>query len=444
MHFLVLIPSEEAYTPVMQIPRQLQVLVEDGLIEAVVRPLMSGKEASVLVVISEGQVRCAKVYKEANQRNFRQRAGYEETRRTRNSRSARAMGRRSRFGKQELEAAWQTTEVDTMHRLAHAGVRVPTPHVFAEGVLIMDLVVDAEGNAAPRLNDVSLTPERAREYHAFMLSQIVRMLCAGLIHGDLSEYNVLVGVDGPVLIDFPQAVDAAANNSAKTFLLRDVANMAAYFGQFAPELKKTQYGKEIWKQYERGELDVDGTLTGLFEESKAEVDVTGVMRDITDAKEEHERRTGRTVVDVSPAPGSEDTGTEGGHQPGRGRGGGNGTQGASSPSHARDPQANPAPGNSKRRRRRRGRGRGDAPGNAQQNASSAGASTQRGRAGSENSPPSRPNSPPSRPNSPPSRPEGPARAPQNAGTGQGSPGGEDAGPPRRRRRRRRRKPPAQS
>jgi len=418
----------------MQIPSRLQSLVNDGLVDAVIRPLMSGKEASVLIVLSEGELRCAKVYKEANERNFRNRAGYEEGRGIRNTRSARAMGRRSRFGKQELEAAWQTKEVDTLHLLAHAGVRVPTPHVFVEGVLIMELVVDAEGNAAPRLNDVSLTPEMARKYHAFMLNQIVRMLCAGIIHGDLSEYNVLVDRDGPVVIDFPQAVDAAANNSAKKLLLRDVGNMADYFAQFAPELKRCQHGKEIWRLYERGELDVDAELTGEFEESSAEIDVAGVMRDISDAREDHERRTGTKGEDVSNADQHPETTRPGRPQPGRGNRGAEprGSSGARNPSGSGD-SAGEASANAvepvpqKRRRRRRGRGRGGSQAPTQARQPSGTGQGQGAVKSHENR----------------STPRPASRADTSNPRVGGAPNatGEDGAPPRRRRRRRRKKPP---
>ena len=188
----------------MRIPKRLQPLVEDGLIDEVVRPLMSGKEASVLVVRTGEEILCAKVYKEAQNRSFHQRANYEEGRSVRNSRRARAMSKRSKFGKQELEEAWQSAEVDAIYRLARAGVRVPKPHTFTDGVLVMELVVDADGQAAPRLNDIQLTAALARRYHAFMIQQIVRMLCAGIVHGDLSEYNVLVGSDGPWSSIFPR------------------------------------------------------------------------------------------------------------------------------------------------------------------------------------------------------------------------------------------------
>jgi RIO kinase 1 len=284
----------------MKVPKRLQPLVDDGLVDEVIRPLMSGKEASVLVVSSGGEIRCAKVYKEANKRSFRQRVDYEEGRGVRNSRRARAMAKRSKFGKAQLEESWQSTEVDTIYRLERAGVRVPKPHLFSDGVLIMELVVDGSGNAAPRLNDIQLSAALARTYHAFMLQQIVRMLCAGLIHGDLSEYNVLVDADGPVVIDFPQAVDAAGNQSAKRMFLRDVDNMRDYFSRFAPEFKSTNYGKEIWKLYEHGELEPETELTGLVEEETGEANVDGVLQDIEDAREEHYRRFGRKVVDIAP------------------------------------------------------------------------------------------------------------------------------------------------
>ena len=343
----------------MKIPKSLLSLVEDGLIDEVVRPLMSGKEASVLIVESGGEIRCAKVYKEAKHRSFKQRTSYEEGRSVRNSRRARAMAKRSKYGKQELEEEWQNTEVDTIFALARAGVRVPKPHAFSEGVLIMELVVDANGHAAPRLNDVSLTPDRARAYHAFMLNQIVRMLCAGLIHGDLSEYNVLVSSDGPVLIDFPQAVNAAGNNSAREMLVRDVRNMANYFGRFAPELRRTKYGKEIWKLYERGELHPDVELTGYVEEATGPADISGVLSDIEDARAEQARRFGRQVVDIVPErpPGP----TKEQRQPGKPararsrRGRGPRGNGAPDEGQRRASDGDAAEGSPKKKRRRRNR-----------------------------------------------------------------------------------------
>ena len=268
----------------MKIPNRLQPLVEDGLIDDVTRQLMSGKEATVYVVVFGDEVRCAKVYKEADKRSFRQSVDYTEGRKVKNSRQARAMQKGSKYGRASQEAAWQSAEVDALYRLANAGVRVPTPYNFYEGVLLMELVTGDDGNAAPRLNDVQLSHETALEYHAFLIQQVVRMLCAGIVHGDLSEFNILVGSNGPVIIDLPQAVDAAGNNHAKEMLLRDVNNLATYFGQFAPALKTSQYGKEIWSLYERGDLKTDTPLTGKFTTQEKAVDMRGVMREIENAK----------------------------------------------------------------------------------------------------------------------------------------------------------------
>ena len=328
----------------MRVPKRLQPLVEDGLVDEVIRPLMSGKEASVLVVSSGGEVRCAKVYKEANNRSFRARVDYEEGRGVRNSRRARAMAKRSKFGKAQLEEAWQSTEVDTIYKLERAGVRVPKPYTFSSGVLIMELVVDAQGHAAPRLSDVRLSPERARTYHAFMLDQVKRMLCAGLIHGDLSGYNVLVGSEGPVVIDFPQAVDAAANQGAKRMFLRDVDNMRATFGRFARELNRTDYGKEMWKLYERGELQPDTELTGLVEEETAKANVGSVLDEIEEARAEHDRRTRLRVVDIAPSDDPPRSTT--GARPHRGQGG-------STPAGAHVNGQGGAPRKRRRRRRRK-------------------------------------------------------------------------------------------
>ena len=268
----------------MKIPPRLQPLLEDGLIDDVTRQLMSGKEAMVFVVVSADEVRCAKVYKEANKRSFRQSVDYTEGRKTKNSRQARAMQKGSKYGRESQEAAWQSAEVDALYRLTAAGVRVPTPYNFYEGVLVMELVTGTDGNAAPRLNDVQLSAETAREYHAFLIGQVVKMLAAGIVHGDLSEFNILVGADGPVIIDLPQAVDAAGNNHAKDMLVRDVNNLANYFGQFAPELLKTQYAKEIWALYERGDLTIDSPLTGQFSDTNKAVDMQSVMREIKNAE----------------------------------------------------------------------------------------------------------------------------------------------------------------
>ena len=274
----------------MKTPKRLEPLIESGLIDEVLYALKSGKEAAVYVVRCGSTVCCAKVYKEADQRSFRQSVLYQEGRKVRNTRRARAMEKGSRYGRQEQESAWQNAEVTALYRLADAGVRVPKPYNFIDGVLLMELVTDADGHPAPRLNDMAMSPEQARDYHAFLIAQIVRMLCDGLVHGDLSEYNVLVGEDGPVIIDLPQAVDAAANNHARQMLQRDVANMAAYFGRFAPELLTTHYGKEMWKLYQSGELHPDITLTGRFEDVAAPADVRSVMREIDAAREDNEAR----------------------------------------------------------------------------------------------------------------------------------------------------------
>lgn len=282
----------------MKTPKRLEPLIEDGLIDEVLRPLMSGKEAAVYVVRCGTELRCAKVYKEANKRSFRQAAEYQEGRKVRNSRQARAMAKGTKYGRKEQEEAWQNAEVAALFRLANAGVRVPKPYDFLDGVLLMEMVADEEGDAAPRLNDVVMEPELARDFHEFLIRQIVMMLCAGLVHGDLSEFNVLVGPDGPVIIDLPQAVDAAGNNHAFRMLERDVGNMAAYFGRFAPELRYTHYAKEMWALYEDGKLLPDTVLTGHFDDPEDEADVDSVLREIADALREQERReAGRAAQD---------------------------------------------------------------------------------------------------------------------------------------------------
>ncbi len=280
----------------MKTPSRIEPLVTDGLVDKVLRQLMSGKEAMVYVVQCGDEVRCAKVYKEANKRSFRQAVDYTEGRKTKNSRKARAMEKGSRYGRQEQEAAWQHAEVDALYRLAAAGVRVPTPYNFHEGVLLMELVADENGEPAPRLNDVVMSEEIARQYHAVLIRQVVRMLCAGIVHGDLSEYNVLVDSEGPVIIDLPQAIDAAANNNASRMLERDVNNLATYFGQFAPELLDTRYDKEIWSLYESGKLHVDSELTGVFKEEEKPADLDEVMQIIDAAREEEAARQERIAA----------------------------------------------------------------------------------------------------------------------------------------------------
>ena len=265
-------------------------MIEEGLVDTVVRQLMSGKEAMVYVVRSGVETRCAKVYKEATHRSFRQAVDYTENRKVKNTRQARAMAKGTRFGRQSQESAWQRAEVDALYRLAAAGVRVPKPYNFLDGVLLMELVTDENGDAAPRLNDVLLTPEQARTHHGMLMLQVVRMLCAGVVHGDLSEFNILLGADGPVIIDLPQAVDAAGNNHANRMLLRDVANLRDFFSRFAPELLHTNFGPEIWDLYQRGALDTDVVLTGHFERKFAAADVGSVMREIDDARADEAAR----------------------------------------------------------------------------------------------------------------------------------------------------------
>jgi RIO kinase 1 len=274
----------------MKIPKRLQPLLEDGLIDGVVRQLMSGKEAMVFVVRCGEDTRCAKVYKEANKRAFRQAVDYTENRKTKNTRQARAMAKGTRFGRKAQEAAWQSAEVDALYRLAAAGVRVPQPYNFHEGVLLMELVADEHGEAAPRLNDLEFTPAMARLHHQSLIREVVRMLCAGVIHGDLSEFNILVGADGPVIIDLPQAVDAAGNNHAPKMLERDVANLRNYFGRYAPELLATEYGREIWALFEAGQLTPDTPLTGRFARIEKAVDLEGVLQEIEDARLEDAAR----------------------------------------------------------------------------------------------------------------------------------------------------------
>ena len=277
----------------MKTPKRLQPLVDDGLIDEVLMQLMSGKEAQVYVVRCGNDVRCAKVFKEAKQRSFKQAVQYQEGRKERNSRRARAMSKKTRYGQKEQEQAWLTAEVDALYRLAAADVRVPKPYGFVDGVLLMEMITDAEGDVAPRLDDVTLTHEQALRYHDKVITDVVRMLCAGLIHGDLSEFNVLVDAEGPVIIDLPQAVDAAGNNSAAAMLERDVDNMRAYFGRFAPELLTTHYGKEMWALYEAGELHPDSKLTGHFTFATHIANVDELMEVIDDAKEEEAERQAR-------------------------------------------------------------------------------------------------------------------------------------------------------
>ncbi|MGB5464938.1 MAG: PA4780 family RIO1-like protein kinase [Sedimenticolaceae bacterium] len=277
----------------MKSPKRIQPLIDEGQVDEVICQLMSGKEAMVYMVRCGTEIRCAKVYKEANQRSFKKAVEYREGRKGRNSRRTRAMEKGSKFGRHQLEAAWQNAEVDALYRLANAGVRVPQPYGCFDGVLLMELITDEEGSVAPRLGDVSMTAERALEDHAVIMRYVTRMLCTGVVHGDLSEFNVLMDDVGPVIIDLPQAVDAAGNNNAQSMLERDVNNMTAYYGQFAPELLDSKYAKEIWSLYEDGELHPEVELTGCFAESTEAVDVDLVMQEIKAAFAEEQERQER-------------------------------------------------------------------------------------------------------------------------------------------------------
>ncbi len=277
----------------MKTPKRILPLVEDGLVDEVVRRLMSGKEADVFLVRCGNDIRCAKVYKEASKRSFKKAVEYQEGRKVRNSRRARAMQKGSKFGRKEQETIWQSAEVDALYKLANAGVRVPEPYGCFDGVLLMELITDEDGHVAPRLNDISMPAEQAREDHEIMMHYIMRMLCVGLIHGDLSEFNVLVDDYGPVIIDLPQAVDAAANNSAKRMLTRDVDNITKYYAQYAPELLKTQYAKELWTLFEAGDLHLELELTGHYHVKEKAVNVDSVLEEIKAVLAEEEMRQER-------------------------------------------------------------------------------------------------------------------------------------------------------
>ena len=281
----------------MKIPKRIQPLIDDGIIDAVISRLMSGKEADVFVVRCGSEIRCAKVYKEAMKRSFKQAVTYQEGRKVRNSRRNRAMDKGSKYGRKQTEGIWQNAEVDALYKLDGAGVRVPTPYGCIDGVLLMELICDADGDVAPRLGDVTMSPEQALEDHRLVMLYVVRMLCVGVVHGDLSEFNVLLDEQGPVIIDLPQAVNAAANNQAESMLSRDVNNMTNYYGQFAPELLDTRYAKEIWELYEAGELHPDIELTGEFHEDEQAADVDAVLTEISAAIEEEEARLERMKPD---------------------------------------------------------------------------------------------------------------------------------------------------
>ena len=277
----------------MKIPKRIQPLVDDGLVDEVLSRLMSGKEADVYVVRAHGEIRCAKVYKDAAQRSFKKAVNYQEGRKVRNTRRGRAMEKGSKYGRKQQEASWQNAEVEALAKLATAGVRVPETYGCLDGVLLMELITDHEGDVAPRLGDVTMSAEQATEDHALIMSYVSKMLCAGIIHGDLSEFNVLVDQYGPVIIDLPQAVDAAANNHAKAMLLRDVANMTNYYGLFEPKLFQSYYAQEMWELYENGQLQPDTLLTGKFKQPTKKADVDSVMDEIKAIMAEEQARQER-------------------------------------------------------------------------------------------------------------------------------------------------------
>ncbi|MEO0605852.1 MAG: PA4780 family RIO1-like protein kinase [Myxococcota bacterium] len=274
----------------MRVPPELEPLLDMGVIDGVLRPLMSGKEAQVYLVTADGDVRVAKVYKDAGRRSFKHRSDYLEGRRGRNTRAERAKGKRSAYGRAEIEAAWRSAEVDAINRLYRAGVRVPEPYDFVEGVLVMQLVRGDDGEPAPRLVDVDLERDEARDIFFELLSQVTRMLCVGLVHGDLSDFNVLLGVDGPTIIDLPQAIDAAANPNARRILVRDVDNLTSFFSRWVPKLRNRPYGAELWDLYERAELTPETRLTGRVRRSKRKADVSSVVDEIAAAVKEEGRR----------------------------------------------------------------------------------------------------------------------------------------------------------
>jgi len=274
----------------MRIPDSLVSLVDDGIIDSVDRPLMSGKEAQVYLVRSGGEQRVAKIYKEAQNRSFKQRAAYTEGRQTKNSRDQRAIEKRTKHGRAQDEASWRSTEVDVIYRLRAAGVRVPIPYNFIDGVLVMELVTDEDGNPAPRLGDVRFTPNEALAVFDQLLAEVVKMLCAGVVHGDLSDFNVLMTERGPVVIDFPQALDAAKNANARAILIRDVANLERFIARYFPDRPQTHYAEEMWDLFTRDELRPDSKLTGRYRRSQRSVDMGGLLRELAYVEQDEARR----------------------------------------------------------------------------------------------------------------------------------------------------------
>ena len=387
----------------MRVPQRLAPLMDQGIIQEVVRPLLSGKEAKLFLVISEGEPCVAKVYKEQQQRSFKHRAEYTEGRRVRNSRTQRAINKRSRYGRALDEAAWHEAEVDAIYRLCAANVRVPRPLAFVEGVLVMEMICDEEGHPAPRLADLDLTRREAKAMIQQLLREVVKMLCAGVVHADLSDFNILLGRDGPVLIDFPQFVDPSSNSNAKRLLLRDVKNLTWFFGRYAPELRRLKYGFEIWDLYQRGQLIPDTPLTGRHQRPKKRTDTASLLEEIEAAEEESRRR--REALGLPPprrprAPVFHDE---------------------QAPTATADQQEKPA----KRRSRRRRKKKKKAPGAANQAAGDQ-AAAPRQAAGN-------------RPKKPRRGPARPARSSQSGSQEKSGSGQEGQSKPARRRRRRRRR-----
>jgi RIO kinase 1 len=364
----------------MRVPNRLQPLLDQGVIEEVLRPLMSGKEAEIYLVVAGGEECVAKVYKDAQSRSFQHRAQYTEGRRVRSSREQRAMQKGSRYGRAQTEDAWSAAEVDAIYRLRAAGVRVPEPYAFIEGVLVMELIKDSQGAPAPRLVDRHFEPGEATELFHVLLREVVKMLCAGIIHADLSDFNVLLSADGPVIIDFPQVVDPAGNQNARKLLLRDVKNLTDFLSRFAPELRKTRYGLEMWSLYERSELDPQTPLTGRHDAKKEPANVSSLLEDILAIEQEvRERREAlglppprparRPVFVEKPAPKAAPK-KAGGGRDSSGRGG-------SEPKEGQHPDPSRTPKKRRRRRRKRSTGpdsNGSAQGGVQQTASASPAS----------------------------------------------------------------------
>jgi RIO kinase 1 len=328
----------------MRIPDSLAPLFDYGIVEEVVRPLMSGKEAQIYVVVSGGKQCVAKVYKEAQNRTFKHRAEYTEGRKVRNSRDQRAIQKRSKHGRAQDEAAWRSTEVDMIHRLHAAGVRVPVPMHFIDGVLIMELITDADGNPAPRLADLVFDPAGAQAMYERLIREVIRMLCAGVVHGDLSDFNVLVGADGPVLIDFPQSVDTAHNANARKLLLRDVENMHRFLGQFVPNARRLPYAEEMWDLFQQNAITPETRLTGRYRPSERRADTHAVLEAIQDANYDERKRRESLGLRGGPPAGeaSRQTPRQG---PTRTQGGAGGHSNPRPPAHAGQgrPQHRPAP-----------------------------------------------------------------------------------------------------